>query len=372
MMGLKRLLGESVGFIQRKQYLRGIQRIRVSEGRDLGAGLRLDRNERVDAWPDDFLIDVMAAQPSYFLSVYPESGPLIEKIASFHGIRPTQVLLTAGIDGGIKTLFEVMTAPGDLVVTVDPTYAMYQVYARLFQVELGLVGYQSDFSLDIAGLNDLIAQHPTMIFLPNPNQPVESSLTLEDISDLAARCADANVLFVVDEAYHLFGADTAVSLIDGFPNVVVARTFSKGFGVPSIRLGYLLSSEENMEVLAKTRFAHESNALSNAVAEYLLDHFDIVEDYNGRVVESRDQIAKDLAARGIPTHGSNGNFLLLDLGSEERAIGFVRSLRDNAVYVKGPWREPWNRYVSITIGPLSTMQRFLAEVDAFLLAESGV
>jgi len=350
-----------VGFIQRSQYLRGIQRVRVAEGRDLAAGLRLDRNERVDIWPTGFLADVMAAQPDHVLSTYPESGPLIEKIAAFHGVRPAQVLLTAGIDGGIKTLFEVMTSPGDHVVTVDPTYAMYQVYARLFQVQLGLVEYRSDFSLDGARLEELIDQRPTMLFLPNPNQPVESALTSDEIRALATRCQEANTLFVVDEAYHLFGAESAIPLVDEFPNLVFARTFSKGFGVPSIRLGYLISSEDNMEVISKTRFAHESNALSNAVAEHLLDNYSMVEQYNSEVAASRESLRAELAEHGIRSHGSKGNFLLLDLESEERASRFVAGLREKLIYVKGPWRSPWDQYVSITIGPRSSMQRFVDE-----------
>ena len=99
-----------------------------------------------------------------------------------------------------------------------------------------------------------------------------------------------------------------------FENVVVTRTFSKGFGVPSIRLGYLISNEANMSVLTKTRLAHESNSLTNAVAEYLIDNYEnVVKVYNDRVIASRDALKKTLHALDISTHGNNGNYLLLDL-----------------------------------------------------------
>jgi len=210
-----------------------------------------------------------------------------------------------------------------------------------------------------------------MLFLPNPNQPIESSFTVSQLEEFAKKTLAKNCLFVIDEAYHLFGSESAVDLIRKYENVVIARTFSKGFGVPSIRLGYLISNAQNMNVLTKTRFAHESNALSNAVAEYLLDHYDMVEAYNRRVVAAREELKGILAKKGIRAIGKTGNFLLLDLGSETRAKAFVDNLREQKIYMKGPWSAPWNKYVTITLGPLEVMQRFVDATAAFCGAKAA-
>ena len=358
-------------FIQRKQYLARIKRIRVSEGRDLDHGLRLDRNEKVDVWPNQVMADIFTSRPDYFLSVYPESTALYQKLARFHGVDESQLLLTAGIDGGLKTLFEIMTAPGDLVGAVTPTYAMYQVYARLFQVTLYEIGYSDNLEFSMQQFDEFLARKPTMFFLPNPNQPIESSFTLAQLERFAQRTLAANCLFVLDEAYHMFGADTAVELVNKYENIVIARSFSKGFGVPSIRLGYLISNADNMNILTKTRFAHESNALSNAVAEYLLDHYDMVEAYNRRVIEAREKLKAVLMKLGIRAVGRTGNFLLLDLGSEARANAFVSSLRGQKIYMKGPWPAPWNRYVTITLGPMEVMKRFVDATRTFCGVEQA-
>lgn len=358
-------------FIQRKQYLADIKRIRVSEGRDLDHGLRLDRNEKVDVWPKQVLANIFSSKPDYFLSVYPESTALYQKLARFHQVEEAQLLLTAGIDGGLKTLFEVMTVPGDLVGVVTPTYAMYQVYARLFQVNMCEIGYSANLDFNIQQFYEFLTKKPTMFFLPNPNQPIESSFTLVQLEEFAQKTLASNCLFVIDEAYHLFGAATAVELIKKYENVVIARTFSKGFGVPSIRLGYLISNADNMSILTKMRFAHESNALSNAVAEYLLDHYDMVEAYIRRIIEAREELKVLLAKMGIPAAGRTGNFLLLDLGSETRAKAFVSSLREQKIYMKGPWSSPWNRYVTITLGPMEVMERFVDATRAFCRAEQA-
>jgi histidinol-phosphate aminotransferase len=352
-------------FIQRKSYLRKIARVRVSEGRDLDNGLRLDRNEKADVWPREVLADIFLKKPDWFLSVYPESTRLYQKLAKFHGVDETELLLTSGIDGGLKTLYEIMTEPGDLVGCVAPTYAMYQVYPKLFQLHNEDILYTPDLKFGFKQFEEFLAQKPTMFFLPNPNQPIESSFDLAQLEDFARRTLAQNCLFVIDEAYHLFGAVSAVELIRKYENVVIARTFSKGFGVPSIRLGYLISNRDNMSVLSKTRFAHESNSLSNAVAEHLLDNYSMVEQYNARVMASREKTKQTLASLGIAAHGANGNYLLLDLGDPARAKAYVQSLREEKIYIKGPWSAPYDRFVTITLGPVEIMERFVEATRKF-------
>jgi histidinol-phosphate aminotransferase len=352
-------------FIQRKNFLRKIARVRVSEGRDLDNGLRLDRNEKADVWPRQVMSDIFLKKPDWFLSVYPESTRLYQKLARFHNVDESEILLTSGIDGGLKTLYEVMTEPGDLVGSVTPTYAMYIVYPKLFQLQSEDIGYTQDLKFGFKQFDEFLAKRPTMFFLPNPNQPIESSFTLAELDDMARRTLAANCLFVIDEAYHLFGSQSAVELIRKYENVVIARTFSKGFGVPSIRLGYLISNKDNMNVLSKTRFAHESNSLSNAVAEHLLDNYSMVEQYNAKVIEAREKIKPLLGELGIPAHGMTGNYLLLDLKDASRAAAYVTFLREQKIYIKGPWSAPWDRYTTITLGPLDVMARFIEATKAF-------
>ena len=354
-------------FIQRKNFLTRITRMRVSEGRNLDTGLRLDRNEKVDVWGKELLLKIFAEKPDYFLSVYPESTNVYKKLAAFHNIPESQLMLTSGIDGGLKTIFEVMTEPGDLVGVASPTYAMYKIYANLFQVTLDEIEYTDDLKFNFEAFDKFLEQKPTVFFLPNPNQPVESAFTTNELREFAKKTLAKNCLFIIDEAYHMFGCESGIDLVKEFENVVVTRTFSKGFGVPSIRLGYLISNEANMSVLTKTRLAHESNSLTNAVAEYLIDNYEnVVKVYNDRVIVSRDTLKKTLHALDISTHGNNGNYLLLDLKTSDRAKNFVTFLKDREIYVKGPWSGSRDKYITITIGPAELMERFVNATKEFL------
>ncbi len=354
-------------FIKKSQHLRKIKRIRVSEGRDLDLGLRLDRNERVKGWGDGFLYSIFKEKADWFMSVYPESNSLYKKLSLFLGIEENNILLTSGIDGGIKSIFEVMTDPGDLVGVLSPTYAMYKVYSELYQVELEEINYENNNTLNIERIFTFLKKKPSVFFLPNPNQPIEDSLNLYQLDKIAKECLNNNCLFFVDEAYHYFGADSSIELIKKYENVVVARTFSKAFGVPSIRLGYLLSNEDNMDIISKMRFAHESNALSNCVAEYLIDNFNIVQEYIKSIIETRRELKKILKNLGINSFGETGNYLLLDLKSSENAIKFSNYMKNKKIYIKGPWTGRYANYLTITLGPMNLMQRFIDEVENFNL-----
>lgn len=354
-------------FIQRSQYLRGINRIRVSEGRDLENGLRLDRNEKVEAWGEDFILSVFENKPKWLMSVYPENDTIYEKLSSFLKIKKENLLLTSGIDGGIKTIFEVMTSPGDLVGVLSPTYAMYKIYSNLYQTNLEELTYETDNSLDLDKVLKFIRKKPSVFFLPNPNQPIEDTLNYEKLEIVAKECLKNNCLFFIDEAYHHFGADSGIELIDKYENVVVARTFSKAFGVPSIRLGFLISNISNMSIISKMRFAHESNTLSNSVAEYLIDNFHLVSDYIDKVIETRTKLKNLLKDQGIFSFGETGNYLLLDLITNIKATEFSNHMRNKKIYLKGPWSGKYSRYLTITLGPMEIMERFINEVKIFNL-----
>ena len=356
-------------FIQQKSFLRDIKRIRIAEGRNLDRGLRLDRNEKVDVWPKDFLLNLFSSKPDYFLSVYPEISSLYNKLSKHLNVNENQIVITSGIDGAIKTLFEILTSPGDTIGVLWPTYAMYKVYSDIYHVNFFDIGYNPDFSVDFNSLNECLDKKPVLLFIPNPNQPIESAFSTDELEYIAKKAFENDCLLVIDEAYFMFGCDTGLPLINKYNNIVILRTFSKAFGVPSIRLGYFVTNEENMEILSKTRFSHESNSLSIAVAEYLLDNFNIVEKSIEQVIEGRAYIKGELSKIGLKTHGSKGNFLLINLESNEKAKNIVSYLHEKLIYVKGPWPSPWDKYITISIGPKNEMRIFASNISYKLSIE---
>jgi len=350
-------------FRKKMNHLKEIQRVRIPEDRDLNNGLRLNRNEKVDIWPEGFLKNIFSQKPDNFLSIYPDFSDLYRKISEHIDVDESKILVTSGIDGAMKTLWEIVTQPGDMIGVPGPTYAMYYVYSRMFQTELTVIPYLKSRKLDLNKLNDFLDLRPSIFFLPNPNQPIEDTLSIEQINDLTKKAKLNNTLFVVDEAYYYFGADTAMQLIDEHDNLIVMRTFSKGFGVPSIRLGYMVSCEENMEYFSKTRLAHETNALSSTVAEYLLDNFHIIEEYNNKIIQARSELKLKLEELGINSYGEKGNYLLIDFKHHDKCLRIVNKLKEDLIYVKSNYPEPWDSCILITLGPIELMERFLSVVS---------
>jgi len=348
--------------IKNNLHLKEIKRFRVSEGRDLEKGLRLDRNEKVDLWPDDFIQKVLSSKPKSFFSTYPEISNLYKKLAKFNNVNENQILITSGIDGSIKNLFSVLLNSGDAVGVFSPTYLMYEVYSRIYKVDCFQVKYSKDYKINQDDLNNFFKLKPKILFVPNPNQPIESSLSLAELRDLSEKCKKIGCFLVVDEAYYHLGADTALSLIKDFDNIIVVRTFSKAFGVPSIRTGYTISTSENMEIISKMRIAHELNSVSIAVAEYLLDNFDMVQNYCEKIKTSRDLTLKDLKSMGLNVRGKHGNYILVTFKTEEVAKNVVKFLKEKLIYVKGPYLKPWNMCICFTVGPQEYMKKFISAI----------
>ena len=344
----------------RKVHLKNISRIRIPEDRDLDHCLRLNRNERVADWHKGFLREVFDSKPDYLLNVYPNSDSIYIKLSEYLKLGTDQILLSSGMDGAFKAIWETVTEPGDRVGVPGPTYAMFYVYNKIFDTQLTQINYDSyTLKLKWDELDTFIESKPDILFIPNPNQPVEDPLSINQIAEISRRCSENGTLLVIDEAYYMFGCETAIGLVKDYDNLVILRTFSKGFGVPGIRLGYMVSNAENIAHFSKTRFAYESNSLSDAVGEYLLDNMDIVNNYVRKVHEGRNYIKSELSRLGLNCNGNVGNYLLIDFESEEKCKNFASALEEEKIHVKANYSDEWAKYMLVTLGPKEMLIPFV-------------
>tara|TARA_B100000519_G_scaffold201971_2_gene218982 strand:+ start:937 stop:2025 length:1089 start_codon:yes stop_codon:yes gene_type:complete len=354
---------------KRKVHLKDISRIRIPEDRDLDNCLRLNRNERVADWHKGFLREVFDSKPDYLLNVYPNSDSIYKKLSEYLKLDKNQILLSSGMDGAFKAIWETVTDPGDHVGVPVPTYAMYHVYNKIFDTKLTQINYDSyTLKLKWNELDKFIESKPHILFIPNPNQPVEDPLSIDQIAEISKRCSENGTLLVIDEAYYMFGCETAIGLVKDYDNLVILRTFSKGFGVPGIRLGYMVSNTENIDHFSKTRFAYESNSLSDAVGEYLLDNLDIVNDYIKKVHEGRNYLKSELSKLGLNCNGNVGNYLLIDFGSKEKCKYYASELEERKIHVKANYSDEWGKYMLVTLGPKETLVPFIDVIkSSFIL-----
>ena len=243
---------------------------------------------------------------------------------------------------------------------------MYEVYAKIFDTKLIRIGYKN-FKLDKQKLLNVIKYSQVkIIFLPNPNQPIEDNLSTKEISRLCELCKKNKILLVVDEAYHMFGAKTAVNLYKKFDNIIILRTFSKSFGVPSIRFGYVIGSEKLIKIFNTYRLSYESNLFSDAVVKYFIKNHSIIVNYINKVKQGRDFIKKELSKLDLKVYGKNANFLLIDFKNSITLNKVLNKFSNKKIYVKSNYLGELKNCILITCGPVIIMKKILIIIKSII------
>lgn len=343
-------------------------RYQTSLGRDLGHGQRLDRNEKVTNFPSKVFQDILRSFPPHIISASPEADALYEKIAKALQVDRSKVYITCGITEGVRFVLETLTHPGDNIVVLDPTYPMYRVYAEFFQLEYRKMRVNSDLKADIQSLYDNIDEKTAVVAIPNPNLPVETALSRHELLPVLKFCQTRDIVVIIDEAYHYFGAESLLDMVDHYDNLIVMRTFSKAFGGAGLRLGFMVSQAENINYFSKTRSIVESNTFSMRVGEYLLDHPQIMHDHVKEVKAGAQYLKNELKKAGIRFHGGDlTNGILIFLDSPAAVKETVEYLREKKIYIRGSFEPPFESCIRVSLGPVSSMRIFMAAFSARVL-----
>lgn len=327
-----------------------LQRVRVGQpDRHLSTDLMLDRNERAAPFDDAVMAALAERLSKLRLNLYPELEPFYTDLAGWLGVERPQLFVTEGVSGAIKSVLETLAPRGCNVVFPTPTFALYPVYCAMFGLEIRNVGYRPDFTLDLDALKAAIDDDTAVVFLPNPNVPIEGYLDLDQVADLARLCEARGAILAVDEVYWGFGGDSAVALIDRHPNVLVLRSFSKAFGLAGIRVGYLIGPEPLVDYVSKCRTGYETNSLAAETVRFFLENRRILDDWIAAVKEGFALVKQRLDAAGLRyCGGERSNFIYIDLGDHDLAAKVAGTLRAQGIHIRSNWPAPWDRGISIT------------------------
>lgn len=344
----------------------------VSRMREGGSERRpfigLDRNERLVPLPTAFLEALRESIDGQLLMNYPAVDELEDELAAAVGLPKARLLVTQGIDPAVKALHQAYIRAGDGVVILDPSYAMYDVYARMFGAIATRVGYDDDLEADGDLLLESIVQGVKLVMLANPNQPTGTVLADEVLRAALMRCADVGALLVVDEAYSFFSPATAWPLLDESPNAVVLRSYSKA-GLAGVRLGYVAGAEEVLQALFKVRSAAEVNAFAILCGRTLLRHPEVIEELVRETEAGRELLAARAEQLGLTPLRCWANFTQIRLNGRAEPAAVVETLRGLGWLVKGPSSTPALRdCIRVTLGGPELMARFADSLETALPA----
>lgn len=322
--------------------------------------IRLDRNECTVPFPEKHFKKIWSEMDPEEIVAYPELEPFYERLSGWLKVDRDQVLVVSGSDTGIRTVYEVYVGEGDEVVMLSPTYAMYPVYCEMFGGTKKEVKYDEDFTLPVERILDAINDKTRLVAIANPNN-TGTSFTEPEIVRVLEAAKGAGALVLIDEAYYHFHEGTILSHIGRFENLVIARTFSKAFGIASLRVGYMVSNKDIISDLNKVKLTHEITGVSAKFGEYLLEHLEIMEEYVSDVRQGIEYLAKGFGQMGIFTPKTCTNFIFAKLPEGVDGERIVKLLQEKKFYINGPFQDaPMKGCIRVTAGPVEQMRGFLS------------
>jgi len=263
----------------------------------------------------------------------PLQKDLKERISQVKKINSSRIMLGNGSDEIIDLIFRIFCEPAiDNVVTIEPTYGMYKVCADINNVEYRKVLLDENFQLDAEQLLKAADKNTKVIFLCSPNNP---SGNLLDRSEMLKIVNGFSGILVIDEAYVDFSNEPSwLTELDKYPNLIVLHTFSKAWGLASLRCGMAFASEEIISFFNKVKYPYN---LSKLVQYEILDQLDIGNDYKDQWVKEilieREYLIESLKALPIveKIFPSDANFLLVKVNN---ANGIYKKLVEKGIIVR--------------------------------------
>ncbi|HLB43379.1 MAG TPA: histidinol-phosphate transaminase [Gammaproteobacteria bacterium] len=296
--------------------------------------LWLDKNENNDQEYIELIKNVILNCYHECINHYPDCALLYNKIASNLKINSNQLLLGAGSDGIIRHAFDTFVSRGDTVVYTHPSFAMYAVYCDIFEARSCQIDYKkSSFGIHLdmdAFLRSIHDNRPTLICLPNPDSPTGTLVSQDNIISIIEAGAKVNAAVLIDEAYYPFSEYTVLPIVRYYPNLILARTFSKAWGLAGARVGYAVANHDLISLMHKVRPMYELGSVSVALAIKILDYQEAMLASVKRLNEGKDYFKIEMEQLGFKTLESAGNFQHVAFG--EKANFLHTFLKDIVLY----------------------------------------
>ncbi|MCS3466381.1 histidinol-phosphate aminotransferase [Pseudomonas sp. JUb42] len=307
--------------------------------------------------PSPKALAAMREQLTDDLRLYPDpNGDLLKQaVADYYGVQRNQVFLGNGSDEVLAHIFNALFRHDKPLLFPDISYSFYPVYCGLYGIGYDAVPLDEQFRIQVGDYTKPNAG----IIIPNPNAPTGCLLDLDAIEQLVKGSPDSVV--VIDEAYIDFGGETAISLVDRYPNLLVAQTLSKSRSLAGLRVGFAVGHPDLIEALERVKNSFNSYpldrlAIVGATAAFEdREHFDFTRN---AVIASREALVEQLQGKGFEVLPSAANFIFARHPQHD-AAGIAARLREQGVIVRHFKQERIAQFLRISIGTPEQNQALL-------------
>jgi len=327
---------------------------------------RFERNERTTLFKDDVFHDIISSLSSYDLVAYGELEPFYDKILNWLDLKRENILLTSGSDAGIRAVYETYISEKNEVIISLPNYAMFSAYADMFGAKAIQIYYDKDLSLNVKEILKKINKKTKLIVISNPGH-TGTIVPEKDLIQITKVAEKFGTIVLIDEAYHHFYSGTMIKFVSEFNNLIITRTFSKAFGLASIRIGILIGNKKMISELYKIKLVHEVTGLAAKIGSYLLDHLDIVDRYVEDVNLGKEVLYSRFKKIGFEVLKSEANFVFFQVHSIMEPLQLKNYLEKKNILIRGPFNKPpFDNHLRITVGNEKQMNMFCDTIENYL------
>ncbi len=292
------------------------------------------------------------------LAMYPEYQKPTERLARYFGVSPEELLLTNGGDDALRVFFDTFVEPNSHILICDPTFPMYRYWAEIAGAEVCALRYGTNMEFPLEQVLAELRKNPRVLFVANPNNPTGTLIgekELRYILDVAPQ-----TVVVMDEAYAEFSDFTALPWIHEYPQLFVARTFSKVAGLASLRLGAVIGCTASLALVRRAMPPYPVNLAALVAAVAAISDAAKMRAYVAEVRRLRVRVAKELYELGAKTYPSAGNFLLADFGPTGPAL--FQKLEKKGILLRDRSKDMGSGFARITMGTSAEMRRLLQAI----------
>ncbi|HEO1779013.1 histidinol-phosphate transaminase [Acinetobacter baumannii] len=293
-------------------------------------------------------VQVVLYEQADVLRLYPDpdATALKQAIAKQQNIDVSQVFVGNGSDEVLAHIFKAFFLQDEPILYPDITYSFYPVYSQFFGTKTKEIPLNENFEIDVRDYT----QPNGGVIITNPNAPTSIALSLAEIEQVLQ--ANPDRVVVIDEAYVDFGAESAVSLINRYENLVVCQTTSKSRSLAGLRVGFAIAQSHLIAAL---------EAVKNSFNSYPIDRFAIAaavasfedqayfEEQCQKVITSREKLVRDLTELGFNVLPSKANFIFAT-HSQHDAGQLAQKLREQGIIVRYFNKPRINQFLRITVG----------------------
>lgn len=273
--------------------------------------IRMDLNENPVGLSQEFIDEVLSKVTPEFVAKYPEQLEFTTKLAEFIGVEIENICLVNGSAEGIRYVIQAYSRPGGKVLSVTPSYAMYDVYCEMYGRESVHVEYDENLNMDVDDIINAISDDIDLVIILNPNNPVGDVYSYEEADRILEACKKHECTLLIDEAYFYFYPNSFIKYALENDHVLLTRTFSKVFSLAGGRLGYVVGQTKEIATVQKLCTPHNVNAFGMLFAQSIMEKEGMIDELVEKQLTGKQHLIDTLIEKGYTVSAKEGNFIFI-------------------------------------------------------------